>query len=416
MSEQRFDVVVLGAGIVGVSTALHLIARGRSVCLIDRGEPGLGTSYGNAGLIERASVIPYSFPQGLGNLLRYALNNRSDVRYDPFYVPRIAGWLYRFWRESNPDRLKVAIAAMLPLIEACVREHDYLIVEAGCRNLIRANGWIEVHRSTESFHAAVKRLPSLQQYRLSYDVLDSAALHAREPGLGEAAGAIHWLDPKTVINPGGLVKAYADLFVTKGGVFLYGDAGSTVQRDGNWQVTTDKGLVTAKDIVVALGPQAGIVFRKFGYGFPLAVKRGHHIHFTMKGGAQLGHSIVDDEAGYVLAPMVQGVRLTTGIEFASPDAPPNRIQIRRTEKIARKLLPQLGDQIEATPWLGLRPCLPDMRPIIGAAPNHKGLWFNFGHAHHGLTLGPASGRLLAEMMSGERPYIDPTPYSAHRFL
>ncbi|NKB83957.1 FAD-binding oxidoreductase [Ochrobactrum grignonense] len=104
---QQQDVIVLGAGIVGVSAALHLQARGRSVVLVDRGEPGQGTSYGNAGLIERSSVIPYSFPQGFGTLLRYGLNRRSDVRYDPFYVSRIAPWLFQYWRESSPERLKL---------------------------------------------------------------------------------------------------------------------------------------------------------------------------------------------------------------------------------------------------------------------------------------------------------------------
>ncbi len=132
MPMQQQDVIVLGAGIVGVSTALHLQARGRSVLLIDKGEPGEGTSYGNAGLVERSSVIPYSFPQGLWNLLRYGMNRRSDVRYDPLYLPRIARWLFQYWRESSPERLKIATQAMLPLVEAGVREHDFLVQQAGC--------------------------------------------------------------------------------------------------------------------------------------------------------------------------------------------------------------------------------------------------------------------------------------------
>lgn len=176
-----------------------------------------------------------------------------------------------------------------------------------------------------------------------------------------------------------------------------------------------EGHVQAREAVVALGPQSGVIFRKLGYPIPLGIKRGHHLHFNMKDGVRLGHTVVDEEAGYVLAPMVQGVRLSTGIEFASPSAPANRIQLKRAEEIARRLVPQLGQPVEEKPWLGLRPCLPDMRPVIGEAPRHKGLWFNFGHAHHGLTLGPASGRLLAEMMTGAEPFTDPTPYSAERF-
>jgi len=416
MPIQQQDVIVLGAGIVGVSTALHLQARGRSVCLIDKSEPGNGTSFGNAGLIERSSVIPYSFPQGFWTLVRYGMNRRSDVRYNAFYILKMARWLFQYWRESSPERLKIATDAMLPLIEASVREHDALVAQSGSEKLIRSQGWIEVFRTSSAFDAAVRRLPDLQRFKLSYDILDETALRARETSLGDVAGGIHWLDPKTVVNPGGVVKAYADLFVRNGGVFLHGDAATLAPEAGGWQVTTENGIVQARDAVVALGPQSGLVFRKFGYPIPLGIKRGHHLHFTMKDGLRLGHTVVDEEAGYVLAPMVQGVRLSTGIEFASPNAPANFIQLRKAEKIARKLVPQLGEAVETTPWLGLRPCLPDMRPVIGAAPKHKGLWFNFGHAHHGLTLGPATGRLLAEMLVGEEPFVDPKPYSAERFL
>ncbi|OOL20733.1 amino acid dehydrogenase [Ochrobactrum sp. P6BS-III] len=416
MPMQNQDVIVLGAGIVGVSAALHLQARGRSVCLVDKGEPGQGTSFGNAGLIERSSVIPYSFPQGFGKLLRYATNLRTDVRYSPLYVPRIARWLFRYWRESSPERLEIATQAMLPLVEASVHEHDALVADAGCEKLIRKQGWMEVFRNQSAFDAAVRRLPNLQRFNLAYDILDSGALRARETALGEVAGGIHWLDPKTVVNPAGLVQAYTDLFLQRGGKFAHGEAATLTQNGDGWQVTTQEGPVKARDVVVALGPQAALIFRRFGYPLPLGIKRGHHLHFAMRNNTRLGHTVVDEEAGYVLAPMVQGVRLTTGIEFASPLAAANRIQLGKTEKIARRLVPQLGEPVDSTPWLGLRPCLPDMRPVIGPAPRHKGLWFDFGHAHHGLTLGPASGRLIAEMMTGEKTYIDPKPYSAERFL
>lgn len=412
---QNQDVIVLGAGIIGVSTALHLQARGRSVCLIDLKAPGEGTSYGNAGLIERSSVIPYSFPRDFASLIKYALNRQPDVRYDPLYLPKIAPWLLQFWRESSPERLKIATEAMLPLVEASVDEHDLLIKAAGCARLIRSKGWISAHPTQKHLDETIASLGSLDRFGLRYDILDRAEIHKREPSLGEVAGGIHWLDPKTVVDPGGLVKAYASLFEKNGGIFIKGDATTLTKTAKGWDVVSEAGPIRARDVVIALGPQADRIATKFGYKIPMAVKRGHHLHFDTKNGARLEHSIVDAEGGYVLAPMVQGVRLTTGIEFANPSAPANRIQLNRTEKLARKLMPQLGNAIESQPWLGLRPCLPDMRPVIGEAPRHKGLWFNFGHAHHGLTLGPVTGRLLAEMMTGEQPLTDPTPYSPRRF-
>jgi D-amino-acid dehydrogenase len=138
------------------------------------------------------------------------------------------------------------------------------------------------------------------------------------------------------------------------------------------------------------------------------------MHYAALPGTRLQQPLLDPVGGYVLAPMVGGIRLTTGIEFADSQDPVNEIQLRRCEALARAFYP-LGERLDAEPWLGRRPCLPDMCPVIGPAPRHKGLWFNFGHAHHGLTLGPVCGRLLAELMTGAPPFTDPAPYSAERF-
>ncbi|MBH3430742.1 NAD(P)/FAD-dependent oxidoreductase [Pseudomonas alkylphenolica] len=407
--------IVLGAGIVGVSTALHLQARGRKVILIDRDEPGSGTSHGNAGLIERSSVIPYAFPRELSSLLRYGLNRQSDVRYSPVHLPRIAPWLFKYWQNSSPAGLSVATRAMLPLVQRCVEEHDALVDAAGLGELIKANGWIEVFRNESAFSKAQADAHALKPYGLSYEILDRQQVHAREGNLSDnVVGGIHWLDPKTVTNPGGLTRGYAALFVKRGGQFIHGDARTLRQIDSEWQVDSRQGPITAPEVVIALGPQAGDVFKALGYRIPLEIKRGYHMHYQGSAGAELKHSICDAQGGYVLAPMAQGIRLTTGIEFAASGDAINEIQLKRCEALARKIFP-LGQRLDAKPWLGRRPCLPDMRPVIGPAAQHKGLWFNFGHAHHGLTLGPVSGRLLAEMMTGETPFTDPAPYSAARF-
>jgi len=124
--------------------------------------------------------------------------------------------------------------------------------------------------------------------------------------------------------------------------------------------------------------------------------------------------VVDPESGFCLAPMEQGIRLTTGAEFAARDAPATPVQLDRLMPAARSLFP-LGEPVEATPWMGCRPCFADSRPVIGRALGHPGLWLSYGHSHWGLTLGPASGRLLAEMITGATPFCDPAPYGAERF-
>lgn len=410
------DAIVVGAGIVGVSVALHLQARGVSVTLVDRRAPGEETSYGNAGLIEASSVVPYGFPRDWRTLLRLARNDSTMLRYDARSLPAYARWLAAFWRESAPQRLAGAARDMLPLISRCVAEHEALIARTDLRALVRPIGWLQAYRSPQAFEReceAAQRLAA--EHHLRTEVFDAAGLRAAEPSLNEGyAGAIHWIDPASVADPGALVKGYAALFLREGGRFATGDARTLRAQGGGWQVQTDDGPLAAELAVVAMGPWSDQVTAPLGYRVPLMAKRGYHMHYASAAGAPLLRPIVDIEGGYVVAPMRQGLRLTTGVELARRNRPPNYAQLDAAERAARPVF-GLGERIDDMPWMGMRPCTPDMRPVLGPAPRHAGLWFAFGHNHHGLTLGPVSGRLVAEQIMGETPFTDPAPYSPMRF-
>jgi D-amino-acid dehydrogenase len=416
MVELRTDVLVLGAGMVGVGAALHLQKRGRDVILVDRHNlAGEETSYGNAGIIESASVFPYMFPRDFGQILRYALNSTPQVRYRIGDLPEFLPWLVRYFLASSPQRALQSAMAELPLIRRSLIEHEALIEEAGVPELLRRTGWLKLFRSDATLGNAVRELERAKQYGVAGEVLDAKAIAAREPGLsGEFTGAVYLPAPGFVPDPGGLAKAYAALFGRKGGRFVVGDARTLEQAGGRWRVSMDEGSVTAREVVVAMGPWSDQVFAPLGYSIPLGVKRGYHFHLKPGGNAVLNGPVLDTDQGYLLAPMNRGIRLTTGVEFANRDAPSSPVQVERALPKARALFP-LGEAVDAKPWKGARPCLPDMLPVIGKAPRHAGLWFDFGHQHHGLTLGPATGRLLAEMMTGETPFADPKPFAAERF-
>ncbi|VBW41405.1 FAD-dependent oxidoreductase [Burkholderia pseudomallei] len=265
-------------------------------------------------------------------------------------------------------------------------------------------------------HATRDALLDASRHGLRVTALDAAALAAQEPALGPGfCGALHWLDPKSVVDPGALVKAYARLFARDGGTLLEGDAATLEAGDGGWRVRTAEGVAAARDVVVALGPWSDTVFAKLGYRLPLREKRGYHMHYAPPDGAPLSAPVVDLEHGYVVAPMRRGLRLTTGVEIAARTLPPTGVQLARAERVAQPTF-RLGRRLDAAPWLGFRPCTPDMRPVIGAAPRHRGIWFAFGHNHHGLTLGPITGRLLAEMMCGGPTVANVAPFRAERFL
>jgi D-amino-acid dehydrogenase len=408
MAELKADVLVLGAGIVGVSAALHLQKRGRDVILVDRHDrAGEETSFGNAGLIESASVFPYMFPRDFGEILRYATNRAPQVRYHLSDLPTILPWLARYFLASSQGRALHSAMAELPLIRRSLIEHEALIAEAGVPELLRRTGWLKLFRSEATFAKAMHEVELATKYGVAGEVLDPKAIAVREPNLtGEFAGFVP--------DPGALAKAYAALFQRKGGRFVVRDARALEQQTGGWRLAGADGAVVASEVVVALGPWSDLVFGPLGYPIPLGVKRGYHLHLAPRGNAVLNQPVLDSDLGYLLAPMNRGIRLTTGVEFARRDAPPTPIQIRQALPRAHKLFP-LGDAVDPKPWMGARPCLPDMLPVIGKAPRHPGLWFDFGHQHHGLTLGPATGRLLAEMMTGETPFADSRPFAVERF-
>lgn len=409
------SVLVLGAGMVGTCTAVHLAMRGHAVVLVDRRAPGRETSYGNAGIIQREAVAPYAFPRSIAKLAGVVLKRGADVNYHLGALPHVAAGLARYWRNSGAGRYPAIAEAYARLIAHATDEHAPLIAAAGADDLVRREGYLHIFRDAASMALAAAEAQSLSsRHGLRTDLLDGAALAAAEPALRtRLAGAIHWRDPWSVSDPGELVARYAAHFQRLGGALADGDASTLRQTATGWTVQTAGGPLEAEHAVVALGPWADALLRPLGYRLPLFVKRGYHRHY--RGGAAPRLPLYDVARGLVIAPMQRGVRITTGAEFAKQDAPATPWQLGRAEGYARELL-ELPEPVEAQPWLGARPCTADMKPVIGPAPRHRGLWFNFGHAHQGFTLGPVSGRLLAELIDGEAPVVDPAPYSAHRFL
>jgi D-amino-acid dehydrogenase len=409
------DAIVLGAGIVGTSIALHLIKRGVTTTLVDRHGAGEGTSYGNAGIIEGNTVFPAAFPSNFAELARIALKRSPVANYHVSHLPAIASWLAAFRAASAPARLIETAQLMRPLFARAIAEHETLAAEAGAQRHLNRRGWLKLYRTDQGFAAQTAELEVAARFGIANVPLDRDGALALEPALGATfRRAVHWTGAVSVDNPLALTRAYAARFAALGGVFVGGDARSLRRVNAHWRLDTGSGPLEARAVVVALGPWTPDLIAPLGIALPLAVKRGYHRHFRARGNAALSRPVLDAENGYVLAPMEQGIRLTTGVEFAARDAPPTPVQFERLLPAARALFP-LGEPVEPQPWLGARPCFADSRPVIGRAPAHAGLWLAFGHGHWGLTLGPVTGRLIAEMITGSTPFCDPKPYAAERF-
>ncbi|GGX85225.1 D-amino-acid dehydrogenase [Litchfieldella qijiaojingensis] len=410
------DTIVLGAGMVGTSIAFHLARRGRSVVLVDRRAPGKETSFGNAGIIQREAVRPHAFPRDMATLLRVLPNRRIDIRYRPQGMLAAAGPLWEYWRHSAPHTYAVIVPEYASLIMRCTEEHQAMIEAAGVEALVRKEGWLEGFRTQRVFdeQLAIAR-DNEARFGVTYQVLDSKMLKAKEPHLSdELIGAIHWTNAWTVVDPGGLVQAYAQAFEALGGHIEQAEAQQLEQTASGWRLTTTTGSLEAEEVVLAAGPWSQRWLRPLGYRLPMFPKRGYHMHYAMRDVGWLHHWLMDFESGFLLAPMQAGIRLTTGAELTTLEGPARHGQLDAAEVVARRLLP-LGERRDPEPWRGNRPCMPDMKPVIGPASRHAGLWFAFGHGHQGFTLGPVTGRLIGEMMDGEPPAVDMAPFRAERF-
>jgi D-amino-acid dehydrogenase len=417
----RTDVIVLGAGIVGTSVALHLAKRGLAVALVDRGGTGEATSYGNTGIIEGNTIFPAAFPSDWATLLAIAFKRSPVANYHLSFLPKIAPWLAAFHTYSQPAKLLETSQAMRPLFARAVAEHEALAAEAGAEKYFRQTGWLKLYRSDHSFAGAARELELAASLGIANVAMDADAARALEPSLNPVfRHAVHWTGAVSLSNPLAVTRAYAPRFAALGGLSFTGDARSLHRNGTAWRVETASGPLDAAEVVVALGPWMRDLLDPLGLKLPLAVKRGYHRHYRPQGNAALARPVLDADNGYVITPMEQGVRLTTGAEFAARDAPATPVQFDRLMPAARELFP-LGEAVETQAiggktWLGARPCFADSRPVIGRAPKLSGLWLACGHAHWGLTLGPVTGRLVAEMMTGTTPFCDPAPYAAERFL
>lgn len=302
-----------------------------------------------------------------------------------------------------------------PPSRGAAREHEHLAGAAGAGNLIRRGGFRVLHREQVALDASIAAAEALRDaYDAKFTVMTSSDLKRAEPALADAGiGGLHWLEPLIVSDPGALVSAYAALFTRLGGCIFRGDARTLTENgSGGWSALSEEGRIEAKAAVIALGPWAPDLLKRFGYRFPMVRERGYHQHYSV--GSSLHLPLYDAANGYVLAPMTRGLRITTGAELAARGGKLDFAQLTRAEQPARKLI-ELGRPVDPEPWFGTRPCMPDKLPVIGRAPRHRGLWLHFGHGHQGFTLGPTTGRLIAELMNNETTMVDPYPYRPERF-
>lgn len=410
---QKVDAIVLGAGIVGVSTAIHLQLRGHRTLLVDRQEPGEGTTYGNAGIIEREGFLPPVLPKRRG--LPFLASGGARFNCHGRTWRRQKGWRGQFQDHCTEQATDGFARTINEFQRHAVAEHRFLSRLIGVERFYRNSGRLQLFRSKKEKDVAEQHLHYARIFGADYDELSPAEATDLEPDLKpNFLRAIYWKDSQSVSDPGTVTKIFVEYFRGNGGEFSIGNATTLERRDTLWTVSTAEGRVAASHVVIALGPWSDDLLNQLGYLYPFCHFRGYHIHYRPSGNAGLRRPVLDADNRFVLSPTVKGIRLSTGIEFADRDAPPTPLQVERARPLARSLFP-IAEKAEAEPWMGSRMVLPDALPLVGPAPNHGGLWLNLGHGNFGFGSGPVTGRILAEMMNSELPLFDPARLSPDRF-
>ena len=400
---------------VGVSCALALQKRGLAVTLIDRREPGRETSYGNAGVLAASSIVPLNNPSLYAKISGYLGNRHPALNLSWRRAFRKPGWLLRFLWEARPSQARARIAALQALTGDTVERHRALMAEAGVSHRLRETGTLKLWRTEAGHEAARAEHDFLARHGIESQILDRQGISGVEPALNPIFHA-GLLIPcvGSVDSPGAVTAAYAALFAERGGrIEQAAVTGLARDRDG-WRASTASGQFEADIAVVALGPWSGDLLKPLGIDPWLDVERGYHRHLAPQAGARLSRTIYDVDGAFYMAPMEQGYRVTSGVDLSFRDAPDDHRQIDGATVAAREAFP-LGEVVGET-WRGARPTLPDSLPMIGEAPRHPGLWLAFGNQHVGFSTGPITGEIIAALVCGEKPPIDPAPFRPGRYI
>ncbi|MDI9330274.1 MAG: FAD-binding oxidoreductase [Alphaproteobacteria bacterium] len=413
------SVLVLGAGMVGVSCAWALRRRGFEVTLVDAQEPGRGTSGGNAGMLAASSFIPFNNPKLWPQLPQLLSNRSAKLRFVPAYVLSRAARLAQFLGHGRDSDFQPTTQALNALIQRSRALHLDWMRQAGCEDLRRDLGWLMLYRSAQARLGAAWTTQLYQAFGVAHQTLSAGELLALEPAIrpGAFESALWVQDASSVSDPGALVRAYAQAFVAIGGQIQRQSVKRLLPTQGGWRAETDRGALQAHQAVLALGPWSDTLLQPLGLRLPLIHERGQHQHLAYGVSHRLSRPVNDTGGAYVLSPMAGAYRLTTGVELNAQLAPVSaggQAQLVQALHAVREAI-EVGEPLPDPAWLGTRPTLPDSRPMIGPAPRQPGLWLALGHQHIGLSTGPASGEMLAQMMSGDTTSVDAAAFRPDRF-
>lgn len=413
---QNKNVLVIGAGVIGVACAHALQQKGFSVTLADGNDPGTGCSFGNAGNVSPGAVVPYSVPGSLRKIPAWLLDPVGPLAIRPRHFPRFVPWGIRWLQASQVERALQVSRAMRLLHADSLARYGKLLAPTGHGNLVQTSGQLYVSRVPLKAHGTQLERFMREAAGVRFEFVEGGALRDVEPALSpDYCSGLLLPDNGNCINPHRLVQVLFEAAVGYGVEFVR----APVQRfnvvDGRVRgVVFEGGETRAFDqIIVAAGAWSGRLLAQLGVSVPLEAERGYHITLTDPGVVPR-MPVTNKDFSFATAPMEMGLRLAGTAEYAGLDAPPDWRRATILLNHAKGMFPGVRT-VEYSRWMGSRPALPDGLPVLDHTPGFENVLLAFGNAHFGLTAAPRMGELVAALASGENPGIDLRPFSVRRF-
>lgn len=410
------DIVIVGAGIIGISCAAFLAEAGRRVLVVDRTGVCEETSSGNAAALAFSDVLPLAHKGMMKNLPRWLADPLGPLSIPPAYLPRLMPWLWRFWRAGDPARYEESLAAQGALMKLAEAEWMRLLDRSGTRPMLREDGSLELYESEAEFRASLSGWAARDRFGIAYRHVEGEDLAALQPGLSrqfvKGTFVPGW---KTVSDPRTLGKALWAYAETKGARLVQSDV-SIVQgktADGWGLFLRDGSSIRAGEVILCAGAWSRKFAGEFGDGIPLETERGYNT--TLPSSAfDVKRQLIFSGHGFVVTPLEGALRVGGAVELGGLKRQPNFARSKAMLEKARRFLPGL-DPSGGREWMGYRPSLPDSLPVIGTSRHSPNVFYAFGHGHLGLTQAAATGRLIRDLVLGQSPAIDLSPFSAQRF-
>ena len=408
-------VVVIGAGVVGLSAAIALEARGLAVTVLEREAPAAGASAGNAGAFAFTDILPLASPGILRKAPKWLLDPLGPLSIPPSYAMQIAPWMFRFWRACSASRVAHSTAAQTALMDLSKAALEPFLTETGTASMLRKEGNLQVYESQAELDASLPGWKARAEHGIEFRHMDAAGMAEIQPGLAPrfthgtfTPGWYSIADPKLY------TLALADHFRAKGGVIERAEVSGLKAVDGGVEITTTDGRVRRVErVVLAAGAFSHLLARGLGENIPLETERGYNT--TLPADAfDLRTQVTFGGHGFVVTRLSTGIRVGGAVELGGLKLPSN---FRRSEAMlekARRFLPGLKPD-GGVQWMGFRPSMPDSLPAIGRARATANVVYAFGHGHLGLTQSAGTARLVADLLTGRPTGIDIAPFSPQRF-